>query len=216
MSTSSSLHSAVVRLRVISVVYGVAWIAMPATFFALVIAEPSFAVLHVADAQVKDAAASVALMFAFAFVVVLWISPVFVWALATASRSAGGSHAHPLLLGACTFVLPYFPLGTFVMNATSTLARAAGSAGEARAVAWWIAWSGALLLVPTMFLMGATAAIDMDDPPASVVVMCGALVVYAMTRILIARRVFHLCRDMLLQRDVDAMRASHAEPVGGG
>lgn len=211
-SGSAGLHVALVRLRVIAVIYGVAWIATPATFFALVIAEPSFAMMHVK--QVDDATGSVALMFAFAFVVALWISPVFVWALATASRRAGGAHAHPLLLGACAFVLPYFPLGTFVVNATSSLARAAGAG--AHAVPWFIAWAGALLLVPTTVLMGATANVDMHDPPASVVVMCGALIVYAASRILIARRVFHLCREILLHRDVDTIRASHAEPVGGG
>lgn len=126
MSEQTKLHRAIVRLRVIALVYGVAWIATPATFFALVIAKPSFAFLRVADAD--NAAESVAVMFAFAFVVVLLISPVFVWALATASRAAGGSHAHPLLLGTCTFVVPYFPLGVFVINATSTLARTAARA----------------------------------------------------------------------------------------
>ncbi len=209
---NARLLGAVVRLRVIAIVYGVAWIATPATFFALVIARPSFAFLRVADAD--NAAASVAMMFAFAFVVVLWISPVFVWALATASRAAGGSHAHPLLLATCTFVVPYFPLGMLVVNATSTLARTAGDG--ARAVPWFIAWAGLLLIAPTMVFLAMSADVEMNDPHASVLVLCGALIAYAISRILIARRVFHLCSAILLQRDVDAIRASHADPVGGG
>lgn len=68
----------------------------------------------------------------------------------------------------------------------------------------------------SLFLMGASMNIEMNDPPASVVVMGLALACYAVSRILIARRVHHLCTDLMQQKNIEGIRASHTEPVGGG
>lgn len=204
---SSFVDRSLARLRVVAFIYAGVWVATPATFLALVVAEPSFHRLHVKDAGA--ATGSVALLFVVAFCSILFVSPVFVWALASARRAIDGSGLNPWLLALVHFWFPYMPLGLFMTSAVDAIA----DENDDGHLPWFLAWAGPVAIAPMSVL---TAIFDQpgQDPPGAVVVMGAVLAAYAVTRIVIARRVIRLCSR--LSHKTDDVRAAHVEPVSGG
>lgn len=217
MTTSPKFRAALVRLRVIALVYGVAWVIMPATFLALLVAKPSFALLGVDHARAGDATETVGVMLLASFALVAWVSPVFVWALASARRSGGGGGLEPLVLAVLHFVVPYFPLGLFVSDASSALVRDHPRAFVADAtptpVPWWMAWAGVLLALSSIPLLFVLKTLSVSGDIVVVALPVALVGSYALSRIVIARRIFRICRDVLASND--DVRAAHTESVAG-
>lgn len=201
------LQRSLTWLRVACVVYGLAWVATPTMFLIAVIADPSLALFG----KRVDLGAAASPIIVFSFLLVAWASPAFVWALGRARHEAGGSGFSPVLLALTALALPYIPLGVFIIRSSESLISVDARAGEP--VPWFLAWAGPLIFVPVGVAMAAIATPERD---VGFYIFSIAVVLYGMTRIVIARHVHRICSNLLLRPAVDDMRASHVAPVGGG
>lgn len=209
---NDDVRNALLRLRVIAMVHAVAWVATPATFLAFIIAEPSFIALRVENA--KLAGGFVSLFFLLSFALAFYSGPPLVWACASLSRRAGIPGITPWVHALVAFVVPYFPFAPVVRDAGDAVLRIEPRAGER--LPGWLVWMGPLLVGPCLVGMAITGNMKGGDPPASVYVFLAVCFVYGVSRVVLAMRLRSMIGSALSRPAVDDMRASHAEPVGGG